>query len=141
MIVFRPTASAVLVTACALAGPVRAADRTLDELQRALTRLEAEAGAAGPASRDALAAAKTLLGELERRDRAKRMEFGVAGAKALPAKAAERLALARAAYEAGHGRLLRLLHEIAQTPAGTPDEDVRARVKEAASFYQSYRSG
>jgi len=104
---------AALVAATALL-PVRAhgEERTWRELERALAALETPLGGAPPP------AVSSLLAELEQTDVARQREFAAAAALKLPARAAERLARAREAYAAGHGRLLGVLRELARGPSG-----------------------
>jgi len=135
--------SLFLAAALALAGavtPARAEDRVLDELHQTLRRLDQEAR--GPETADDGTALRekvqALLQELERRDRAMRQEFAAAGRQALPSKARERLARTQAAYEAGHGRLIRMLRAAAQDRASDRGDRLResmallARIRAAA---------
>jgi RHS repeat-associated protein len=71
---------------------------------------------------------KAAVARLEAEDRARRKEFELAQRRGLPAKAAERLARAKQAYEEGQGRLIQLLR------AGNQDEAraIQDRLEEAA---------
>ena len=71
---------------------------------------------------------KETLARLEAQARARRKEFALAERRGLPAKAAERLARAKQAYEEGQGRLIQLLRE------GNNDEAraIQDRLDEAA---------
>jgi RHS repeat-associated protein len=87
----------LLVGVCAVSASAgRAEDRTLRKLADTLSAREGHD-------------LPQALAEMERRDAARRREFAVAAARALPPRAAERLARARAAYEAGQGRLITIL--------------------------------
>ncbi|HEY2944840.1 MAG TPA: DUF6531 domain-containing protein, partial [Vicinamibacteria bacterium] len=100
-------------------------DRGLRDLARALAAVEA-----GPATAPAeagLSAATAVdlsraLAEMERRDTMRRREFAAAAARRLPPRATERLERTRAAYEAGHPRLLALLRALAARTAAVPHE-------------------
>jgi RHS repeat-associated protein len=82
---------------CAVsASPSRAEDRTLRKLADTLSAREGHD-------------LPQALAEMERRDAARRREFAVAAARALPPRAAERLERVRAAYEAGQGRLIAIM--------------------------------
>lgn len=86
-----------------------AEDRTHRRLERVLSERRAARGERSVERARSLAA---RLAELERRHQAQRAEFDRAAAHDLPPKAAERLARTRAAWEAGQGRLLRLLRRL-----------------------------
>ncbi|PYQ46368.1 MAG: hypothetical protein DMF78_26490 [Acidobacteria bacterium] len=120
-LVARPGLSAVALSAVLWPGSVRGEDFSLRDLDRALAALEAQLGDEQPRSVAPSAAAAPGLptatlaeavAELERRDSARRREFAAAGSRRLTGKAAERLERAKAAYEAGHGHLLKVLHDL-----------------------------
>ncbi len=104
-----------LIVVALLAGTAWRASAGEDMVLRGLSR-----GLAGSRAASDL---RPLLAELERRDEAQRAEFAAVAAAPLPAKAAARLAATQAAYEAGQGRLLALLRDL----AGTNRRDADAR--------------
>jgi len=114
----------IVYTASASAGHPE--DRVLRDLARALATIEAgpEAARAEAASATAATAGglPQALAEMERRDTSRRREFAAAAARRLPPRAAERLERTRAAYEAGHPRLMVLLRSLAARPAAAPRE-------------------
>ncbi|HVR71820.1 MAG TPA: transglutaminase domain-containing protein, partial [Vicinamibacteria bacterium] len=97
------------------AGPGMAQERVWERSAAALARAEA-------APAEAASLLRASLRELERRDAARQREFSEAASRPLPAKAAQRLERARAAYQAGHGRLLDVLR---QTVDGAPAAGTR----------------
>jgi transglutaminase-like putative cysteine protease len=117
----------VLVLLASLLTPTgaRGFEPQAPELDRWLAAIESDTPPIG--NRAALG----LLERLERRDGQRRAEFEAASRRALPAKAAERLAQARAAYEAGQGRLLGLLREISGSTGGV---DRAAAAREARAI-------
>ena len=102
----------------AVAGSARGEDvlRVLDGALLAMETRQASAASGGAPAATPSAVGEAIR-ELERRDAARRREFAAAEARGLGGKAAERLAGAKAAYEAGHGRLLALLRELARPAA------------------------
>src|SRR5436190_13794070 len=99
-------ATAAILALLASTAVLRAEDRRLRALDGALAGVES----GGPA------AAAPLVAELERQDAARRREFAAMQGRRLPAKALERLARTREAYESGQGRLLALLHQLGGAP-------------------------
>src|SRR5712691_6261737 len=119
----------------ALPGPasVRGEDY-LRALDRALAALEAPPGGAPQARATAAGAGVSArppalsdaMGELERRDAVRRGEFAAAEGRRLRGRAAERLAGAKAAYDAGHGRLLVLLRDLTRPSPEVPADTARS---------------
>jgi len=114
---------------CLLAGPsVRAEDPSLRALDSVLATLQTAPTTSGTV------ALAPLVAELERRDASRRSEFTAAESRKLSGKAADRLARARQAYDAGHGRLLQLLRSLqanADKAAGQPGFDRENAIREA----------
>src|SRR5262245_37302869 len=121
---------AALGVAAGLLAVATAAEGTAGEaarLRRALERLSS--GGADPRGG---AVVIDGLARFESEVEARRAKFRAAAALGLPPKAAERLAQARAAYEAGHGRLLDLLQRLSAEPAALQEaRELAARIEEA----------
>src|SRR5438105_5328454 len=122
---------ALAVLALSWPASLRGEDRRLRDLDKALAEIEARLG--GPAAAIPAAAASPerapalaeMIADLDQRDRARRREFAAVRARRLTGTVGQRLERARAAYEAGHGRLLAILRELA-APAGTSAASVPA---------------
>lgn len=115
---------ACLLYAGLMAAPLGAQPATVGGLRQAL-----EAHAPGTL------ALHDWIGRLAAAEARQRARFEANTALALPAKAQARLRAARAAYEAGHGRLLRVLRELdAAERAGTSTRDgLRAEARTLAA--------
>jgi hypothetical protein len=118
--------SLALCTIAVLLGagfPGQAAEGEAARLRRALERVSA-----GRAPRAGIRGLARFEAEVD----ARRAAFRAAGRLRLPPKAAERLGRARAAYEAGHGRLLDLLRRLDDDAAALPEaKELAARIEEA----------
>ena len=132
----------LVLASLSLCPRVVAAESRWVEIERLLDRMEAGGAAAESAAppagkatgRGSRASRRTasdepLLQALERTHAARRAEFDRVSARALPPKARARLEAARAAYEAGQGRLLALLREIAAAKSSAAE--ARAGFQEA----------
>jgi RHS repeat-associated protein len=116
----------VLGGKAATAGPLK-----LPELARVLNQVQSD-----PAS-DTTAALQEHLASLVEADAQQQREFAAASARKLPPKAAERLAQARAAYAAGHGRLLQILKLLVgprDANGSAPAPDRATLLREAAEI-------
>jgi RHS repeat-associated protein len=126
-------AAAACLSFCAASG--RAGERPLEELREldgALVRL---ATATAQSRAAEMAAVKNISDRMGRRHARKLREFELGAGRKLPPKAAERLAAARAAFEAGDGRLLELLRAIL-AQAGGEGGDPGPLVSEARSILE-----
>ena len=120
---------AIAAAVCLLGAPsARAEDPRLRELDAVHATLEDAPSTPGTV------ALAPLVAELDKRDASRRSEFAAAESRKLGGKAADRLARARRAYDAGHGRLLQLLRSLqasAARPAGSPAFDRGSAIREA----------
>jgi RHS repeat-associated protein len=118
-----------------LGTPVRAADPTLEALKQALARPESPARTAASVARaegdGPSSVIRALLPELERRHRARRASFAAVAAKPLSPRAQDRLARARAAYEAGQGRLLAIVRRLVGADVSAAADRRQGRSPEA----------
>jgi transglutaminase-like putative cysteine protease len=131
---FKPlgrTIGALLVVAGGMVPYVRAAETSgLAELAQLLGKVEADSSA------DISSGLQQHLVHFRDIDVRRQREFAAASARELPARAAQKLADAKTAYAAGHGRLLTILEQLANgasptATATTPRPDRASLAHEA----------
>src|SRR6266581_4227461 len=92
--------------------PAGAEDKLLRGLARTLAKVEGRPAVVQAQAAAADGGIAEALVELDRRDAARRRAFARAADRRLPPRAAERLERTRAAYEAGHARLIAVLRAL-----------------------------